>query len=41
MSDFIYHRRRKELVELLERKGISDEKVLEAKKELAEFLNNY
>tara|TARA_B110000037_G_scaffold214128_1_gene269566 strand:+ start:1414 stop:2076 length:663 start_codon:yes stop_codon:yes gene_type:complete len=30
MSDFIYHRRRKELVELLERKGISDEKVLEA-----------
>lgn len=30
MSDFIYHRRRKELVELLEQKGISDEKVLEA-----------
>jgi len=30
MSDFIYHRRRKELVELLREKGIKNEKVLEA-----------
>ncbi|MFT4646252.1 MAG: protein-L-isoaspartate(D-aspartate) O-methyltransferase [Planctomycetota bacterium] len=30
MLDFIYHRRRRELVELLEQKGITDEKVLEA-----------
>lgn len=30
MSDFIYHRRRKELVELLITKGITDEKALQA-----------
>ena len=30
MDDFIYHRRRKELVELLREKGIKDEKVLSA-----------
>lgn len=30
MSDFIYHRRRKELVDLLKEKGITDERVLQA-----------
>ncbi len=30
MPDFIYHRRRKELVELLEEKGIKDQNVLDA-----------